>query len=71
LSTTQDREDDHHRAAPDVRDEEDEAALEPVGDQPGWHGQQDVRDDAHGAEQPDQRRVAGIAVDDDEDRDDV
>ncbi len=61
----------HHRPAPEVRDEEHQAAIEPIRDDPGRHRQDHVRNHPNGPEQPDERRVAGLAVDDHEDRDDV
>ena len=48
-----------------------ETPVVPVGHDPGRHRQDDVRDHAHGPEQPEHDRIAGLAIDHDEQGDDV
>ena len=62
---------DHDQAAGDVGDHEDVAPVEPVGDDPGRHREQDVRQDAGGPDDPEQHRILAAAVDDDQQGDEI
>ena len=60
-----------HAGAREVRHEQHETPVVAVGHDPGRHRQDDVRDHAHRPEQSEHDRIAGFAVDHDEQRDDV
>ena len=62
---------DHARGAREVRHEQHEPPVVAVGHDPGRHRQDDVRDHAHRPEQPEHDRIAGFAIDHDEQGDDV
>ena len=67
----QEEQHDHAGAPQQIGGEQDETPVEPVRDEAGGDRQQDVRDHPDGTEEPDGGGALGLAVDHDEDRDDV
>ena len=62
---------EHQDPAGHVRREEDQAPVEAVRNDPGGDRQDEVGEDARGADEPEDERVLGDLVDQDQDRDEV
>ena len=62
---------DHARGAREIRGEEHVPPVEAVRDDPGRDAQEDVREHPDGADDAEDDRVLGLAVDEDDERDEV